>query len=93
MHEQLLSTLGNCVNMPNFNMRLDQHPISEWMMIYATAMQCGLESCDGTGWIQIPFVNNEQHWGHLTAIYFDRERKLQVFFGWGLVWIITNHHY
>jgi hypothetical protein len=93
MHEQLLSTLGNCVNMPNFNMRLDQHSLSEWMMIYAAAMQCGIESCGGTGWLQFRFNDHEQHWGHITAMYFDRERKLQVFFIWRLVCIITNSHY
>ena len=83
MDERILATLGNCINMPYFHLILDDHSLEEWFRLYSAAMQCGLEPCDGTGWIMVS-IRSLENAGHRVALYFNRERKVQYFFSRGL---------
>jgi hypothetical protein len=88
--DHVLAAFGHCVNIPVFKADLRLQSLQSWQVLHSAAMQCSLSECGGTGWVFLGLYDDGEGWrqyhtesntlSHQTALYFDADRKLQVFF-------------
>ena len=81
VEQRVLASFGQCANMPVVDFDLKKHPVNHWLTRYEAVMRCSVQPCN-RGFVFLSWYGkdeNDEVWGHGTALYFDGDRRVQVF--------------
>ena len=81
LEQRVLASFGQCANMPVVDFDLKKHSVKHWLIRYEAVMRCYVQPCT-RGFVFLAWYgidDNNETWGHGTALYLDGDRHIQVF--------------